>query len=92
VCGALTFGKKMPEDYYIHRSAEQRLPPLLRLLLFAARQVVGKTDYNIVKLSLDGRKVSFLQYREFDDLAHPELSALLQLLGVIINASIMGKQ
>ena len=41
VCDALTFGKKMLEDYYIHRSAEQRLPPLLRLLLFAARQVVG---------------------------------------------------
>jgi DNA phosphorothioation-associated putative methyltransferase len=73
VCGALTFGKKMPEDYYIHRSVEQRLPAVLRLLVFAARQVVGETAYDIVKFSLDGRKLSFLQYREFDELEHPEL-------------------
>jgi DNA phosphorothioation-associated putative methyltransferase len=73
VCGALKFGKKMPEDYYIHRSVEQKLPPVLRLLVFAAQQVVGETAYDIVKLSLDGRKVSSLQYREFDEVAHPEL-------------------
>src|ERR1700722_5694794 len=49
------------------------VPALLRLLVFAARQVVGETDYDIVKLSLDGRKVSFLRYGEFDEVPHPEL-------------------
>lgn len=72
-CEALTFGKKLPDDYYVHRSGEQRLPALLRLLVFAARQVVGETNYEIVKFSLDGRKVSFLRYPQFDDEAHPEL-------------------
>jgi DNA phosphorothioation-associated putative methyltransferase len=69
----LTFGKKLPDDYYVHRSGEQRLPALLRLLVFAARQVVGETDYEIVKFSLDGRKVSFLRYPQFDDEEHPAL-------------------
>lgn len=72
-CEQLTFGKKLPGDYYVHRSGEQRLPALLRLLVFAARQVVGETDYDILKLSLDGRKVSFLRYPDFDKVAHPEL-------------------
>ena len=72
-CEHLTFGKKLPGDYYVHRSGEQRLPALLRLLVFAARQVVGETDYDILKLSLDGRKVSFLRYPDFDTMAHPEL-------------------
>jgi DNA phosphorothioation-associated putative methyltransferase len=73
ICDMLAFGKKLPDDYYIHRSAEQRLPALLRLVVFAARQVVGETDYDIVKFSLDGRKVSFLRYAEFDEVPHPEL-------------------
>jgi DNA phosphorothioation-associated putative methyltransferase len=43
------------------------------LLLFAARQIVGEVDYNIIKLATDGRKVSFLNYKDFDGEAHPEL-------------------
>ena len=73
LCEQLSIGKKLPDDYYVHRSEEQRLPALLRLLVFAARQVVGETDYDILKLSLDGRKVSFLRYPDFDKVAHPEL-------------------
>jgi len=30
-------------------------------------------DYNIAKISHDGRKVSFLRYKDFDRDAHPEL-------------------
>ena len=72
-CLSAPVGKRLPADLYLHRSAEETLPALLRVLIFAARQVVGEVDYSVVKLSMDGRKVSFLNYRDFDDVAHPEL-------------------
>jgi len=72
-CGAASVGKRLPSDFYLHRSSEDTLPALLRVLLFAARQVVGEVDYNIVKIAMDGRKVSFLNYKDFDESAHPEL-------------------
>lgn len=72
-CLAAPVGKRLPSDLYLHRSAEESLPPLLRVLLFAACQVVGDVDYNIVKISVDGRKASFLNYRDFDEEAHPPL-------------------
>lgn len=72
-CLSAAVGKQLPSDLYVHRSVEGDLPTLLRVLLFTARQVVGEVDYNIVKISYDGRKVSFLQYKNFDEDAHPEL-------------------
>ncbi len=72
-CLSATIGKRLPSDYYFHRSAEESLPALLRVLLFAARQIVGEVDYNIVKVAMDGRKISFLNYKDFDDEAHPPL-------------------
>jgi len=48
-------GKRLPSDFYLHRSSEDTLPALLRVLLFAARQVVGEVDYNIVKIAMDVR-------------------------------------
>jgi DNA phosphorothioation-associated putative methyltransferase len=72
-CMQARVGKILPEDFYIHRSTEDQLPALLSVLIFAGRQVVGETDYDIVKLALDGRKISFLKYRDFDEAAHPEL-------------------
>ena len=79
ICDTLAFGKKLPDDYYIHRSAEHKLPALLRLLAFAARQVVGETDYEVIKFSLDGRKVSFLRYQAFDEVPHPELRSSVRV-------------
>ena len=72
-CLSASLGKLLPTDFYLHRSAEGELPALLRVLLFVARQIVGEIDYNIAKLSLDGRKVSFLKYKDFDEEPHPEL-------------------
>ncbi len=67
-CQAATVGKRLPSDFYVHCSAEGEMPALLRVLLFVAHQVVGEVDYNIAKISLDGRKVSFLKYKDFDDI------------------------
>lgn len=72
-CLTAPVGKRLPSDLYLHQSAEESLPALLQVLLFAARQIVGDVDYNILKFAMDGRKVSFLKYKDFDEEAHPAL-------------------
>ncbi len=72
-CSKAPVGKRLPEDFYLHKSGESQLRAPLVLLLFAARQVVGEVDYDVIKIALDGKKVSFLKYREFESIAHPEL-------------------
>jgi DNA phosphorothioation-associated putative methyltransferase len=70
----VSFGKKLPDDFYFHMSQEPLLPPLLRLVVFAARQIVGDVECDLIKVSTDGRKVSFLRYPNFDRVPHPELN------------------
>src|SRR5579862_4185512 len=72
--GKLKIGKRLPEDVYFHVSQESSLPPLLRLIVFAGRQIVGDVEADLIKISTDGRKVSFLRYGNFDTAAHPELT------------------
>jgi DNA phosphorothioation-associated putative methyltransferase len=72
-CEASSVGKKLPDALYVHCSAEELLPASLRLLLFAARQVVGDLEYNVAKISSDGRSISFLSYKNFEDDPHPAL-------------------
>jgi DNA phosphorothioation-associated putative methyltransferase len=50
------------------------LPPLLRLIVFTARQIVGDVECDLIRVSIDGRKVSFLRYPDFDRVPHPELN------------------
>jgi DNA phosphorothioation-associated putative methyltransferase len=66
-------GKLVFDDLYIHRSLEEELPALLRLMSFAGRRIVGDVGHNVVKMSTDGRKVSFLYYENFDEDPHPAL-------------------
>ncbi len=73
VCRQSKCGKLLPSDLYVHRSVEDVLPALLRVLLFAARRVVGQVEYDLVRIQTDGRAVSFLGYPEFDTVAHPTL-------------------
>jgi DNA phosphorothioation-associated putative methyltransferase len=42
--------------------------------MFAAQRIVGVLSYDIVKISTDGRAVSFLSYDAFDNVAHPPLT------------------
>ena len=72
-CESSSVGKKLPDALYVHCSAEEQLPAVLRLLLFAGRQVVGDVEYNVVKISSDGRAISFLSYEDFEDDPHPAL-------------------
>lgn len=73
-CGASPAGKLLPSDLYAHRSLEDELPSLLRVLLFAAHRIVGQLDYDLVKIATDGRTVSFLSYPNFDEDPHPGLT------------------
>ena len=66
-------GGGWPGALYFHRSSTGQVPPLIRLILLAATQIVGDVDHDLVKLDSDGRKVSFLRYSRFDEEAHPAL-------------------
>lgn len=78
-CNVAAVGKLLPENLYVHRTAEDDLPALLRLVVFTAKQVVGEVSYDLVKLRIDGRAVSFLSYSSFDFEAHPRLLRSLRV-------------
>lgn len=78
-CQECRLGKKLPDDLYVHVSLESQLPALLRLVVFAARQIVGDAECDLLKIATDGRKVSFLKYRDFDLVPHPELQYSLRV-------------
>jgi DNA phosphorothioation-associated putative methyltransferase len=73
VCETCRVGKLLPSHLYVHRSAEDELPPLLRVLLFAGKEIIGEVPYDLVKFAKDGRAVSFLLYKDFDGDPHPSL-------------------
>jgi DNA phosphorothioation-associated putative methyltransferase len=73
ICATCRIGKQLPSHLYVHRSAEDELPPLLRVLLFAGKEIVGELPYDLVKFAKDGRAISFLHYRNFDEDPHPAL-------------------
>jgi DNA phosphorothioation-associated putative methyltransferase len=70
---SVKFGKLVFDDLYLHRSSEDDLPALLRIIIFAGKQIVGDIGYNVIKMSTDGRKISFLYYSNFDIDPHPAL-------------------
>lgn len=73
VCRTCPVGKLLPSHLYVHRSAEDELPSLLRVIVFAGKQIVGELPYDLVKFATDGRAISFLQYQNFDEVPHPAL-------------------
>lgn len=79
-CKRAKTGKKLPDALYIHKSAESQLSPLLRLVVLTARQIVGEITYDLIKIATDGKKFSFLAYKDFDGEPHPELAYSLKVL------------
>lgn len=73
VCRTCPAGKLLPSHLYVHRSAEDELPALLRVIIFAGKQIVGELPYDLVKFATDGRAISFLQYQNFAEDPHPAL-------------------
>lgn len=77
-CRSSTVGKLTPDALYIHSSALNALPALLRVYEGCARVLVGKVEAaNVIKLSRLKPSVSYLAYPDFDRTAHPPLSGSL---------------
>jgi DNA phosphorothioation-associated putative methyltransferase len=74
-----TVGKIVGDSLYAHRSIVEQLPSLSRLQIIGACRIVGEIEYDIVKLSADGRRVSFLRYPRFEKDAHPALAHSLSV-------------
>ena len=68
-------GKLTPSAIYVHESALDRLPPLLRLYEGCARGYIGRVEgANVIKLHTDEPRVSYLSYPEFESDPHPALA------------------
>jgi DNA phosphorothioation-associated putative methyltransferase len=78
-CGGCGIGKLVATDLYLHRTLEDELPVLVRLIVFAARRVVGDLEYDLLKIATDGRGVSFLRYPNFDSDPHPALGSSVRV-------------
>lgn len=77
-CAASKVGKLTRSALYVHKSARNRVPLEVRLLILSAelrladRQESYKST-NVIKIRRDGSAVSFLWYPDFETDPHPEL-------------------
>ena len=75
-CRAAEVGKLMPTVLYVHESALPDLPPLLRVYEGCANRFIGSVEgANIIKLSREEPRVSYLSYPDFDRDPHPALAS-----------------
>jgi DNA phosphorothioation-associated putative methyltransferase len=73
-CKRSPFGKLLPDDLYVHRSALDTLEPLLRVYEGCGRAYLGEVEgANVIKIHRRTGKLSYLSYPEFDDDPHPAL-------------------
>jgi len=74
-CKSSEVGKLTPSAIYVHESAIEALPPILRLYEGCARGYIGRVDgANLIKLHRGDPKVSYLTYPEFETDPHPALA------------------
>ncbi len=68
-------GKMTPTAIYVHRRATKHMPVLLKLYEHCGAVAVGRPgNWDLVKLSHEGRSVSWLGYPDFDRDPHPRLA------------------
>jgi DNA phosphorothioation-associated putative methyltransferase len=68
------FGQLVDNALILHRSLLNHLEPLLRIYEGCARTLVGEIDEaNLIKLHRFSSKVTYLSYRDFETVAHPQL-------------------
>jgi hypothetical protein len=73
---AAGLGKLLPEDLYLEKGLVARLPAALRAQVAKGEKVAGRKrhPYNLVKIGLDGKRVSFLSYPQLETAKLPELA------------------
>jgi DNA phosphorothioation-associated putative methyltransferase len=68
-------GKMTPTAIYVHRRAVESIPVLLKLYEHCGAIAGGRpADWDLIKLSHEGRSVSWLGYPDFDRDPHPRLA------------------
>ena len=73
-CRAASVGKLLPDALYVHHTAVEHLPPVLRVYEGCGRQFAGAVEgLTLVKLFRRRARVSYLTYEDFDQVAHPAL-------------------
>src|SRR5262245_37725060 len=73
-CQRSAVGKLLPDDLYVHRSAVDRLEPLLRVYEGCGRAYLGDIEgANVIKIHRRSGKISYLVYPDFDIDPHPAL-------------------
>jgi len=73
-CRTSLVGKLLPDSLYVHTSTLPFLSPVLRALVLRASVLASESDQtNVVKIYRSGAAVSFLEYEDFDTVAHPRL-------------------
>lgn len=78
ITAAIPLGKRTPDSFYIHISALESLPSILRVYEGCARHYVGHVDdANLIKLHRHRSQVSYLSYPKFERDPHPALAESL---------------
>jgi DNA phosphorothioation-associated putative methyltransferase len=72
----LPLGKKLPDAFYLHKSALTELDPSLEKFIFAVGNAlkIPEDDWHVVKLSRNEFKLSLLSYPSFFDESYPALT------------------
>jgi DNA phosphorothioation-associated putative methyltransferase len=79
-CQRSTIGKLLPNALYVHRSALDRLEPLLRIYEGCGRAFLGEIEgANVIKLHRFSGKISYLTYPAFETDPHPALLRSVKL-------------
>ena len=73
-CRDAGVGKLLPGALYVHHTAVEHLPPVLRVYEGCGRQLAGAVEgLTLVKLFRRRARVSYLVYEDFDRHPHPAL-------------------
>ena len=78
---ASSVGKVLPDDIYIHRDSLEYAPEMLQLLVELAKTILpADVEWNIAKIARNSYHVTFLEYANFYEDAHPRLLGAMKVL------------
>lgn len=76
-----TVGKLLPDDLYVHVDSVSYIPEMLQVLIELALMILPKdVPYNIIKIARNSWHVTFMEYPDFMDDAHPGLRGSMKVL------------
>jgi len=79
-CRHSPVGKVTPSAIYVHKSALEEVPPILRIYEGCDRGYIGAVEgANVIKLNRTEPQVSYLTYPEFERDPHPALARSLSV-------------